>query len=178
MVDIEKRLEMIENTLFGGIAVGSGYDSHRFDSSKKGIILGGVRIPFDKGFASHSDGDVLFHSLTDAICGVCAIGDIGTHFPDTDQRYKDMDSSILLKRIMDIAVSKGCHISNIDITVIAERPKLGSYRDEIVKNISAVCGVPAGRISIKAKTNEKMGFIGREEGIAVISAVCAVFKGI
>lgn len=149
--------------------IGIGYDSHRLVEGRK-LIIGGVEIPFDKGLYGHSDGDVLCHAIIDAIIGAIGLGDIGRHFPDSDERYKDASSIMLLKNIIELADSKGFEIVWIDSVVITESPKLSPYIDSMKHAISKA-GIPLSKISIKAKTNEGMGFIGKGEGIAA-QAVC------
>jgi len=153
--------------------IGIGYDSHRLVTGR-GLILGGVTIPFEKGLLGHSDGDVLIHAIIDAIIGALGIGDIGKHFPDTDPKYKDASSVEMLKHIVDSAASNGFKVSWIDTTVIAEKPKLFPYIESMKKAISQ-SGIQPELINIKAKTNEGMGFIGRGEGIAAY-AVCLLKK--
>jgi len=149
--------------------IGIGYDSHRMLEGAK-LILGGVEIPFYKGLIGHSDADVLCHAITDAVIGALGRGDIGQHFPDSDPRWKDASSVLMLKQIIDMARAQGYRIAWIDSVVITERPKLSPYIDAMKEAIS-LAGIQADVINIKAKTNEKMGFTGREEGIAV-HAVC------
>ncbi|MBI4823810.1 MAG: 2-C-methyl-D-erythritol 2,4-cyclodiphosphate synthase [Nitrospirae bacterium] len=149
--------------------VGFGYDSHRLEYGRR-LIIGGIEIPFKKGLVGHSDGDVLLHSIIDAIIGALGLGDIGTHFPDTDDRWKSASSLSLLKGIVGLANANGYEVLWVDSTVIAEEPKLAPYIDKMKDSISTT-GIPAGSINIKAKTNEKMGFVGRGEGI-VSYAVC------
>jgi 2-C-methyl-D-erythritol 2,4-cyclodiphosphate synthase len=149
--------------------IGIGYDSHRFVEGRK-LILGGIEIPFGKGLLGHSDGDALCHAITDAVIGALGKGDIGKHFPDSDNRWKDASSILMLKQIVDLASSEGYVIVWIDSVIIAERPKLAAYIDSMKQALSQA-GIPSGIINIKAKTNEKMGFAGREEGLAV-QAVC------
>jgi len=149
--------------------LGTGYDSHRFAEGRK-LIIGGVEIPYEKGLLGHSDADVLCHAITDAIIGALGLGDIGTHFPDTDPKWKDAASIELLKSIVELAKMNGYAIAWVDSTIITETPKLSPYIEKMKVAISRT-GIPAGRINIKAKTNEGMGFIGRGEGIAV-HAVC------
>jgi 2-C-methyl-D-erythritol 2,4-cyclodiphosphate synthase len=149
--------------------IGIGYDSHRLVEGRK-LVIGGVDIPFDKGLLGHSDGDVLCHAIIDSIIGAIGEGDIGKHFPDTDNKWKDASSIALLKYIVELAKSKGFEIQWIDSIIIAEKPKLSPYID-LMKQAIAMAGVPAGLLNIKAKTNEGMGFIGKGEGIAA-QAVC------
>lgn len=152
---------------------GFGYDSHRLVEGRR-LIIGGVEIPFEKGLIGHSDADVLCHAITDAIIGALGMGDIGTHFPDTDPKWKDAVSIELLKYIVEIAKMNGYYISWIDTTIIAEKPKLSPYVDQIKESLS-LTGISTRAINIKAKTNEGMGFIGRGEGIAAF-AVCLLEK--
>lgn len=153
--------------------VGIGYDSHRLVDGRR-LILGGIDIPFEKGLLGHSDGDVLCHAIIDSILGALGAGDIGRHFPDADPRWKDASSIAMLKYIVELASVNGYEVSWIDSTVIAERPRLAGHIESMKKAISA-SGLQAGIISIKAKTNEGMGFIGRGEGIAA-QAVCLLRK--
>ena len=149
--------------------IGIGYDSHCLVESRK-LILGGVEIPFAKGLLGHSDGDALCHAIIDALLGALGKGDIGRHFPDTDDRWKDASSLQMLRQIVDDTTKEGYEIAWIDSIVITERPKLAGHIEDMKQAISGA-GIPAAIISIKAKTNEQMGFIGRQEGIAV-QAVC------
>ncbi len=149
--------------------IGFGYDSHRFEKGRK-LVIGGVEIPFEKGLAGHSDADVLCHAIIDAIIGALGLGDIGSHFPDSEPKWKDAVSVELLRQTVGMAEEKGYRVSWIDSTVIAESPKLAGHIGQM-KNALAQSGVPAGVISIKAKTNEGMGFTGRGEGVAAY-AVC------
>jgi len=153
--------------------IGIGYDSHRFVEDRK-LILGGVEIPHEKGLLGHSDADVLCHAITDAIIGALGHGDIGTHFPDTDPKWKDAVSIELLKSIVESAKMNGYAVAWIDAIIIVERPKLSPYIEKMKTAISQA-GISAEQINIKAKTNEGMGFIGRGEGIAV-HAVCLLEK--
>jgi len=149
--------------------IGIGYDSHRLVEGRK-LILGGVNIPFEKGLLAHSDGDVLCHAIIDALIGAMGEGDIGKHFPDTDNKWKDASSISLLKQTVDKTKSKGFEIVWIDTVIITEKPKLARYMDSM-KNAISRSGIPSSVLNIKAKTNEGMGFIGRGEGIAA-HAVC------
>jgi 2-C-methyl-D-erythritol 2,4-cyclodiphosphate synthase len=149
--------------------IGFGYDSHKLVEGRR-LIIGGVDIPFKKGLHGHSDADVLCHAIIDAVMGGLGLGDIGKHFPDSDNEWKDASSIDLLSRTVEMMKQKGFEISWIDSTVIAERPKLLPFIEEMKENISKA-GIPADLINIKAKTNEGMGFIGRGEGIAA-QAVC------
>lgn len=152
---------------------GIGYDSHRFEPDRK-LILGGVEIPFDKGLAGHSDADALLHAVCDALLGMAGAGDIGCHFPDDDEAYRGISSLLLLERVGKIISRKSIAISNIDVTVITELPKLAPYIDAIKKNISRVLKIPAASVSIKAKTNEGMGFVGHGEGLAALAVACGM----
>jgi 2-C-methyl-D-erythritol 2,4-cyclodiphosphate synthase len=142
--------------------VGIGYDSHRFAAGRR-LVLGGVEIPHDVGLEGHSDADVVAHAITDAVLGAAGLGDIGTHFPPSDERWRDADSLELLRTA--VAVAPGW-VANVDATVICERPRLGDYRDEMERLIGDATGSP---VSVKATTNEGMGWIGRGEGIACIA---------
>jgi 2-C-methyl-D-erythritol 2,4-cyclodiphosphate synthase len=149
--------------------IGIGYDSHRLTEDRD-LIIGGVKIPFEKGLLGHSDADVLCHAITDSIIGALGIGDIGKHFPDADPRWKDASSVELLRYIVELAGANGYEISWIDAVIVAEKPRLSSYIESMKEAVSK-WGIPPGLINIKAKTNEGMGFIGRGEGIAAY-AVC------
>ena len=153
--------------------VGFGYDSHRLVDGRK-LIIGGVEIPFRKGLGGHSDADVLCHAIADAIIGALGIGDIGTHFPDTDPKWKDAVSIELLKYIIELARMNGFKVEWIDTTIIAENPRMSPYVQQM-KDSLARTGIHPGVVNIKAKTNEGMGFIGRGEGIAAY-AVCLLGK--
>ena len=139
--------------------IGFGYDSHRFDPSRP-LVLGGVTIPGAPGLAGHSDADALLHAVIDALLGAAALGDIGSHFPDTDERWRGADSSALLGAVAREVADSGYRIGNIDATVICERPKLRPYIDAMRGRIAGVLGIPAGAVSVKGKTNEGMGAIG------------------
>lgn len=150
--------------------VGFGYDVHRFVPGRK-LILGGIVIPYAFGLDGHSDADVLSHAITDALLGSLALGDIGTHFPDTDPVFKNANSMKLLKDSFNLVLDQGFTINNIDATVVAERPKLMPYIKEITSNLSSVLNLSDNCVSVKATTNEKMGFLGREEGMAAYAVV-------
>ncbi|MEW6115737.1 MAG: 2-C-methyl-D-erythritol 2,4-cyclodiphosphate synthase [Nitrospirota bacterium] len=151
--------------------IGIGYDSHRLVEGRK-LIIGGVDIPFEKGLLGHSDGDVLCHAIIDALIGALGEGDIGKHFPDTDNRWKDASSIMLLRHIVNMVKSKGFEIQWIDAVIITERPKMAPHID-FMKAAIEQAGILPSVINIKAKTNEGMGFIGKEEGI-VSQAVCLI----
>jgi len=156
------------------IRAGIGYDVHSFGKDRR-LIIGGVEIPFEKGLSGHSDADVLLHSICDALLGAAGEGDIGRHFPNTDLAYKDISSLELLKCCVKIIDGKGYSIVNIDTVIIAEAPKFSPYVDKMIDNISDAAKISKSAINIKATTNEKMGFIGRGEGIAAYS-VCILQK--
>jgi len=150
--------------------IGNGYDVHAFADNRK-LILGGVEIPFEKGLLGHSDADVLLHAITDAILGAMALGDLGKHFPDTDEKFKDADSIFLLKKAYELVKEKTYCISNIDSILILEKPKVTDYILQIRKNISNALDINLEQISVKATTSEKLGFTGRGEGIASSAVV-------
>ncbi len=152
--------------------VGQGYDAHRFKEGSH-VVLGGVDIPFDHGLAAHSDGDVLLHAVCDALLGAAALGDIGRHFPDSDEQYRGVSSRKLLRRVRELLTEAGYAIVNIDVVLIAERPRISRHVEAMRKNIADDTGLALGAINIKGTTTEKMGFTGREEGIAA-SAVCLI----
>lgn len=152
---------------------GIGYDVHRLVPGRR-IILGGVEIPFDRRLEGHSDADVLLHAITDAILGAAALGDIGTHFPPGDQRWRNADSRELLRHSVALVRDDGWVLVNIDATLIAESPKMNPHADAMRRQISACVHLPEGAVSLKATTNEGMGFIGREEGIAAIATAMIV----
>ena len=156
------------------IRSGFGYDSHRFAEGRK-LILGGVEIPFGKGLHGHSDADALIHAICDALLGAAGCGDIGRHFPDKDSAYKDISSIVLLEGVKKIIEVKGFLINNIDATVVMEMPKLAPYAAQMVSNIARALDIAETSVNIKAKTNEGMGFVGRNEGVAVF-AVSTIIK--
>lgn len=145
--------------------IGQGYDVHRLVEGRK-LILGGVEIPYEKGLLGHSDADVLLHAVMDALLGAAALGDIGQHFPDSDERYKGISSVELLKEVGKILQENGYLIENIDSTVIAQRPKLLPYRPQMAKNIADALGIEPDQVSVKATTEEGLGFTGTGEGIS------------
>ncbi len=153
--------------------IGFGYDSHRLVKGRK-LIIGGVEVPFERGLQGHSDADVLCHAIIDAVLGALGMGDIGTHFPDNDPKWQDAISKELLKYIVGLAHMNGYTVKWVDAAIIAERPKLLPYFEQM-KNALSETGIPVGVINIKAKTNEGMGFVGRGEGIAAY-AVCLLRK--
>lgn len=153
--------------------IGQGYDAHKFKDSGK-LVLGGVEIPYEKGMEAHSDGDVVIHALCDALLGAMALGDIGKHFPDTDNAYKGIDSRVLLKEVMNKVREGGMKLGNTDITVIAQAPKLAPHIQAMREILATDMSTALNNISIKATTTEKMGFTGRAEGIAVTAVVLLV----
>lgn len=148
------------------LRIGQGFDFHRYGEQGRPLILGGLQIPSDKKIIAHSDGDILIHALMDAILGALGLEDIGTHFPDTDPQYSNISSTILLEKVIKKMKEKGFFIGNLDVTLMAEVPKIKPYRQKIVEKLSSLLILPTDRISIKATTTEKMGAIGREEGLA------------
>jgi len=150
--------------------IGHGYDAHRLGDDRR-LILGGVDVPYCRGLIAHSDGDVLVHAVIDALFGAAGEGDIGAHFPDSDERYRNIDSLYLLKETAVVLRDKGFRISYIDATLIAQAPRLGSYLNDMRKNLAAATGIAPERINVKVTTEEKMGFTGSGEGIAA-HAVC------
>lgn len=151
--------------------VGQGCDIHALIEDRK-LIIGGVEIPYKKGLAGHSDADVLLHAICDALIGAAALGDIGTHFPDTDPRYKDIDSRRLLREVGKLVTQHGWRIINIDATLIAEAPKMAPHIPAMVKNIAQDLALDLKDVNVKAKTNEKMGYVGRGEGIVAEAVAC------
>ena len=143
---------------------------HAFAQDRK-LILGGIEIPFEKGLAGHSDADVLLHAITDALLGSLALGDIGQHFPDTDSKYKNSDSSIFLKKANELINESGYSISNIDSVLTLERPKLAPFIPKMREKIAQILGININQVSVKATTTEKLGFVGREEGVAAFATV-------
>jgi 2-C-methyl-D-erythritol 2,4-cyclodiphosphate synthase len=147
---------------------GIGWDSHRLVAGRP-LILGGVTIPHDRGLAGHSDADVLAHAVIDALLGAAALGDIGQHFPDTDERFRDADSMELLRIVVATLATHGLHVAHVDTTVVMERPKLGPHREAIRDSLAAGLAVERGHVNVKASTGEGMGFVGREEGVAALA---------
>jgi 2-C-methyl-D-erythritol 2,4-cyclodiphosphate synthase len=156
------------------IRTGIGYDVHRF-AEGRALVLGGVRIEHERGLLGHSDADVLLHAIADAILGAAALGDIGRHFPPTDPQFKDADSRKLLEHARLFVEEAGYHVVNIDATVIAEAPKINPHAEAMRAAIATACGITVDDVSVKATTNEGMGFVGREEGIAAM-AIATITK--
>ena len=152
--------------------IGHGYDVHRLVEGRK-LILGGVEIPYERGLLGHSDADVLLHAVSDALLGAAGLGDIGKHFPDTDPQYKGADSLELLRIVAQKVAQKGYRVSNIDVTMIAQAPKLRPYIDTMIQNIADAVGIEAGQVNVKATTEEHLGFTGTGEGMSC-HAVCLI----
>jgi 2-C-methyl-D-erythritol 2,4-cyclodiphosphate synthase len=147
---------------------GIGYDCHRF-SEGRALLIGGVEIPAERGLAGHSDADVLVHAVIDALLGAAGLGDIGEHFPDTDERWRGADSIALLEAVVERIAGAGLRIVNVDCTVVMERPKLAGHRQAIRARLAAAMGLDGGRVNVKATTGEGMGFVGRGEGVAALA---------
>lgn len=154
--------------------IGHGYDVHALKEGLR-MVLGGVEIPYSKGFVAHSDGDVAIHAVCDALLGAAALGDIGLHFPDTAEEYRGADSKVLLEKVSQLLHKEGYTIGNVDCTIRAQRPKLRPYIDSMRAAMGVAMGVGIDRVSVKATTTEQLGFEGREEGVSV-SAVALIFK--
>lgn len=152
------------------IRIGHGYDVHRL-AKERDLIIGGVKIKYEYGLLGHSDADVLCHAISDAILGALALGDIGKHFPDTDDNYKNADSLMLLKKVNELILNKNYRVSNIDSTVVAQKPKMSVYIDLMRENIAKAVGIDVEDVSVKATTEEKLGFTGQELGIAAHAVV-------
>lgn len=154
---------------------GFGFDVHAFAEGRK-LIIGGIEIPFDKGLKGHSDADVLLHAICDAMLGALALGDIGIHFPNTDERWKDADSALLLKHVNELINSKGYELGNLDCVLAMEKPKISPYVEQIRSRISDLLNADKDQISIKATTTEKLGFVGRTEGVVAFATVLLTKK--
>ena len=152
---------------------GFGFDVHAFVKDRK-LIIGGIEIPYDKGLLGHSDADVLLHAICDAMLGALSLGDIGTHFPDTDLKYKDADSGELLRIVNNMITEKGYTLSNLDAMVAIQKPKIASFIPAMKANISVILNCNEDQVSIKASTTEKLGFIGREEGVSAFASVLLI----
>lgn len=155
------------------IKIGFGFDVHSLVEGRK-LILGGVEIPSDKGLEGHSDADVLLHAISDALLGALALGDIGQHFPNTDSRWKNVDSSIILKHCYEMVKSKGYSISNIDSMLALESPKISPFIEQIKNKVAEVLEITPSQISVKATTTEKLGFVGRAEGAVAMATVLLI----
>ena len=147
------------------LRVGHGYDVHRLVSGRK-LILGGVEIPFEKGLDGHSDADVLTHAVMDALLGACGLGDIGRHFPDTDERYRGISSLLLLDHVATLLHQQGYGVVNVDVTLLAQAPKVGPYRQQMAENLASHLGITPEQVNVKATTEEHLGFTGSGEGMA------------
>lgn len=156
------------------IKVGFGFDVHQLQEGRD-FFIGGVKIPHSKGALGHSDADALIHAICDSLLGAAGLKDIGFYFPDTSAEFKGIDSKILLKRVVDLISEKGYTIGNVDVSLVLEKPKINAYIDEMINTLAPILKVELDDISIKATTNEKMGYVGREEGIAAY-AVCLISK--
>lgn len=154
----------------GEFRTGIGFDVHAFAEGRK-LIIGGIEVPFEKGLAGHSDADVLLHAICDALLGSLSLGDIGRHFPETDSKFKDANSSNLLSKVYRVVKSEGYQLGNLDVTLILQRPKVSPYIEKMREKIASVLNADIDKISIKASTTEKLGFTGREEGVAAIASV-------
>ena len=152
------------------IRIGHGYDVHAFGEGEQ-VTIGGVVIPHHRGLVAHSDGDVLIHALCDALLGAAGLGDIGKHFPDSDAAYENIDSRVLLRNVVALLASRGWRLSNADMTIVAQAPKMAPYIEAMIANLAQDCGVDGTWINIKATTTERLGFTGREEGIACYAVV-------
>lgn len=152
------------------IRIGQGFDVHQFEEGRP-LIIGGITIPYDKGLTGHSDADVLLHTVTDAALGAIGEGDIGRHFPDTDEAFKDADSAVLLQKVWEIVESKGYRLGNIDCTIMAQRPKMAPHIETIRTRIAELLKADVSQVNVKATTTEKLGFVGREEGIASMATI-------
>ncbi len=153
------------------IRIGQGYDVHRLVEGRK-LILGGKEIPFELGLLGHSDADVLTHAICDALLGAAALGDIGKRFPDSDDKYKGINSLLLLKEVGNMLATMGCRINNIDATIIAQAPKMAPHINEMRRNIADTLNLSVGAVNIKATTEEGLGFTGAKEGIAAMAIAC------
>jgi 2-C-methyl-D-erythritol 2,4-cyclodiphosphate synthase len=150
------------------IRTGIGYDSHRLGRGRR-LVLGGVEIPHERGLEGHSDADVLAHAVIDALLGAAGLGDIGEHFPDSDERWRDVDSMHLLRAIVAMVIAGGHEIVNVDCTVLMEQPRLAPHRAQIREQLARALGVDSARVNVKASTGEGMGFVGRGEGVAALA---------
>jgi len=150
--------------------IGQGFDVHAFEEGRP-LIIGGITIPYEKGLVGHSDADVLLHTITDAALGAIGEGDIGRHFPDTDQAYKDADSAVLLEDIWKLVTERGYKLGNIDCTIMAQKPKMSPHIQAIQKRVAELLKADVSQVNIKATTTEQLGFVGREEGIASMATI-------
>lgn len=153
------------------IRIGQGFDVHEWTEGRP-CMIGGIEIPYDRGLLGHSDADVLLHTITDAILGALGKGDIGRHFPDTDERYKNADSAVLLQRVWEMATRDGYVLGNLDATLMAQQPKMAPHIPAMIRRIAELLAADESQINVKATTTEQLGFVGREEGIAAMAVVC------
>ncbi len=158
------------------VATGIGWDSHRLERGRA-LILGGVTVPHDRGLAGHSDADVLTHAVIDALLGAAALDDIGSHFPDTDERWAGADSLALLRSVVELVAERGFAVAHVDATVVMERPRLAPHRDAIRGALAAAIGIGAEHVNVKASTGEGMGFVGRGEGVAALAVATLEREG-
>jgi 2-C-methyl-D-erythritol 2,4-cyclodiphosphate synthase len=158
------------------MTAGIGYDSHRLIDGRR-LVIGGVEVPHERGLDGHSDADVLAHAVIDALLGAAGLGDIGEHFPDTDERWRDADSIALLEAAVAMVAGRGLAIENVDCTVIMEAPRLGPHRAEIRASLARALGVTPTRVNVKATTGERMGFVGRGEGVAALAVASLTHAG-
>lgn len=158
------------------IRIGQGFDVHEFEVGRP-LIIGGITIPHDRGLTGHSDADVLLHTITDAALGAIGEGDIGRHFPDTDAAFKDADSAILLEKVWAIVESKGYKLGNVDCTIMAQKPKMAPHIETIRARVAELLQADISQVNVKATTTEKLGFVGREEGIASMATILLVKDG-
>lgn len=156
------------------IRVGHGYDVHRWGAENKPLMLGGVEVPHDDGLLAHSDGDVVLHAISDAVLGALGLGDIGRHFPDTDAQFAGADSAGLLSHIMQLASERTFSVGNIDVTIVAQQPKMAPHIEAMRQRIASLLNVANDAVNVKATTTEKLGFVGRNEGIACHAVVLMV----
>ena len=157
------------------VRTGFGYDVHSLEFNRR-LMLGGIEVPFEKGLMGHSDADALLHAICDALLGALALGDIGKHFPDTDPEYKGADSKKLLSAVYKLIEAEGYLVGNIDATIVMQRPKLRPYIDAMRESIATLLNIETSRVSVKATTSEQMGFVGREEGVAVYAVALLLLK--
>jgi 2-C-methyl-D-erythritol 2,4-cyclodiphosphate synthase len=155
------------------LRIGHGYDAHRFaePSDNRPLMLGGIEVPHDRGLIAHSDGDALIHALCDALLGAVALGDIGRHFPDTDQAYKNADSAVLLQRVLGLVKNLGWSVVNADMTILAQSPRMAPYINAMRSRIATLLEVEVDVVNVKASTTEGMGFVGRKEGLEIHAVV-------
>lgn len=156
------------------LRIGHGYDAHRFtdpESDPRPLVLGGIRVPHDRGLEAHSDGDAVIHALCDALLGAVGEADIGQHFPDSDPALQNVDSACLLRRVCELLEAGGWQVANADITVLAQQPRLGPHIPAMRGRLTTLMALTPGQVNVKASTTEKMGFVGRQEGIAVHAVV-------